>query len=313
MARCFCHLHCTRTTACSTASTASRELVEQTKKLGHERRAPSPTTATCTAPSSSTRECKDGGINPIIGYEAYVAPGSRADTKPRQPAATPVLPPHAARQERHRLQEPHQDVVARVPRRLLLHPAHRQGVARSAQRGAHLPERLPRASSASSSSRTSWTEAEKLAEWFAKMFGDELLRRDSEQRPRHPGRSARRRGRTSPTSSACRSWPPPTPTTCAARTPSAHDVLFCINTGRCTTRRRRSTPKSGCRTSSTSAARRRCTSCSRTTPDAVARSQEIADGVRHRARLQEAALPRLRRRPTGRRPKSTCANCARRG
>ena len=40
-------------------------------------------------------------------------------------------------------------------------------------------------------------------------------------------------------------------------------------------------------------ARRTCTGCSPSYADAVARSQEIADGVRHRARLQEAALPGL--------------------
>ena len=36
------------------------------------------------------RECKAAGINPIIGYEAYVAPGSRTEREGRPPAATPA-------------------------------------------------------------------------------------------------------------------------------------------------------------------------------------------------------------------------------
>ena len=59
--------------------------------------------------------------------------------------------------------------------------------------------------------------------------------------------------------------------------------------------------------------RRRCTGSSPSHDEAVKRSQEIADGVRHRARLQEAALPRLHAAAKARRPRTTCASCARQG
>src|SRR5262249_53285143 len=30
------------------------------------------------------RECKDAGINPVVGYEAYVSPGKRADREAKR-------------------------------------------------------------------------------------------------------------------------------------------------------------------------------------------------------------------------------------
>ena len=51
------------------------------------RRSRSPTTATCSAPSSSTTRRKAAGIKPIIGIEAYVAQGSRLRTAIRSAGA----------------------------------------------------------------------------------------------------------------------------------------------------------------------------------------------------------------------------------
>ena len=83
------------------------------------------------------------------------------------------------------------------------------------KRGHHLPERLrlrrvQRVHPQGPARRgdRSWPQ------WFAKRLRQGLLRRDPEQRPGHPEAAAPRAPSTSPTGSACRWWPPATPTTC---------------------------------------------------------------------------------------------------
>ena len=46
------------------------------------------------------RECKAAGLNPIIGYEAYVAPGAPQRTQAPGNRGDAGLPPHPARAER---------------------------------------------------------------------------------------------------------------------------------------------------------------------------------------------------------------------
>src|SRR6266545_4093643 len=78
MARCFCHLHLHTHYSLLDGFNRIPPLVEQTKKLGM---------SACAITDHGNlygaiefyMECKKGGIKPIIGYEAYLAPGSRFD------------------------------------------------------------------------------------------------------------------------------------------------------------------------------------------------------------------------------------------
>ena len=154
------------------------------------------------------------------------------------------------------------------------------------------------------------TRPTKLAEWFAKLFGNDFYIEIQNNGigaagPVHAGRR-----RTSPTSSACRSWPPPTPTTSAQDDADAHDVLFCINTGKKRDPREAVCPKSRCRTRTTSAAPEDMYRLFPGYEDAVARSQEIADGVDIQLDFKKRHFPVFTTAREARRPKTTCANCA---
>jgi DNA polymerase-3 subunit alpha len=78
MARCFCHLHLHTHYSMLDGFNRIPPLVEQCKKLGM--------TACAITDHGNLygaiefyMECKKGGIKPVIGYEAYLAPGSRFD------------------------------------------------------------------------------------------------------------------------------------------------------------------------------------------------------------------------------------------
>ncbi len=116
-------------------------------------------------------ECKAAGINPIIGYEAYVAPGKRAEREAKRRGDAGF---HLTLLAKNRtgfknlikmsslafLEGYH--YVPRIDKELL--EAHK--------RGHHLPvAAAPRASSASTSSRISWTRRRSWPSWFAKTFG----------------------------------------------------------------------------------------------------------------------------------------------
>lgn len=78
MARCFCHLHLHTHYSMLDGFNRIPPLVEQTKKLGMN---------ACAITDHGNlygavefyMECKKSGIKPIIGYEAYLAPGPRTD------------------------------------------------------------------------------------------------------------------------------------------------------------------------------------------------------------------------------------------
>jgi DNA polymerase-3 subunit alpha len=78
MARCFCHLHLHTHYSMLDGFNRIPPLVEQTKKLGMTACAITDHGNLYGAIEFYT-ECKKGGIKPIIGYEAYLAPGSRLD------------------------------------------------------------------------------------------------------------------------------------------------------------------------------------------------------------------------------------------
>ena len=80
MAKCFCHLHLHTHYSMLDGYNRIPPLIEQTKKLGM--------TACAITDHGNLygaiefyNECKKGGIKPIIGYEAYLAPGARGDRK----------------------------------------------------------------------------------------------------------------------------------------------------------------------------------------------------------------------------------------
>ena len=79
----FVHLHCH--THYSLLDGASRipELVKHVKSLGMNSVAITDH-GNLYGAIEFYRECKDAGLNPIIGYEAYVAPTRRTDREPRR-------------------------------------------------------------------------------------------------------------------------------------------------------------------------------------------------------------------------------------
>ena len=81
------------------------------------------------------------GLNPILGCEVYVAPGSRLDEE-RQPRRD-AEPSGAAGGGPRGLSQPDQAGVRRLHRGLLLQAADRQGAAGAAREGADRPEQLP--------------------------------------------------------------------------------------------------------------------------------------------------------------------------
>ena len=232
-------------------------------------------------------ECKAAGINPIIGYEAYVAPGKR--TEREAPAARRGrLPPDAAGPEPHRLQEPHQAGVRRLSGRLSLRPAHRQGTARSTQRRADLPVAAARrASSASSSSRTRWTEAKQARRLVRQVFGKHFY-----IEIQNNGLEIQRLCAEGAIDIANRLGLPLVATSDAHYlTPgrsAAHDVLLCINTGRTAQRRQphalRQRPV--LRPAAGGDVRALPEPCRRRATQSGDRRR-----LRHRARFQEAAFP----------------------
>ena len=102
-------------------------------------RSASPTTGTCTASSTSTAPRATAGITPVIGTEGYFVTTSRFD-RPRR-AEHEIFHLTLLAEIERGLPQPHQGVVARVPRRLLLQAARRLRAARAAPRG---PHRAPR-------------------------------------------------------------------------------------------------------------------------------------------------------------------------
>ena len=118
------------------------------------RRSASPTTATCTASSTSTGLHERGHQ---ADHRHRGVPGARAPHRAAGPARPhrrhrrrgrrrqeALLPPHPARRERHGLPQPHQALEPRLPRGLLLQAPDRLGAARAPSRGRDRHHRLPR-------------------------------------------------------------------------------------------------------------------------------------------------------------------------
>src|SRR5437879_1287413 len=80
MAKCFCHLHLHTHYSMLDGFNRIPPLVEQTKKLGMNACAITDHGNLFGAVEFYT-ECQKGGVKPIIGYEAYLAPGNRTERK----------------------------------------------------------------------------------------------------------------------------------------------------------------------------------------------------------------------------------------
>src|SRR5262249_30422296 len=80
----FAHLHLHTPSSLLDGFNRIPQLIEQTKKLGMNAVAITDHGNLYGAVEFYTR-CKEKGINPIIGYEAYLAPGSRHDKKAARP------------------------------------------------------------------------------------------------------------------------------------------------------------------------------------------------------------------------------------
>jgi len=83
MSRNFVHLHCHSHYSLLDGANRIPELVKQTKKLGMNALALTDH-GNLFGAIEFYRECKDAGINPIVGYEAYVAPGKRTEREARK-------------------------------------------------------------------------------------------------------------------------------------------------------------------------------------------------------------------------------------
>src|SRR5262245_41121424 len=81
--RSFVHLHCHSHYSLLDGANRIPELVGRVKELGMNAVAITDH-GNLYGAIEFYRECKDAGINPIIGYEAYVAPGSRSEREARR-------------------------------------------------------------------------------------------------------------------------------------------------------------------------------------------------------------------------------------
>ena len=99
----FAHLHCHSHYSLLDGASPIDSLVNRAKELGMNALAITDH-GNLYGALEFYQACRGAGINPIVGYEAYVAPGSRFD-KSASPQGRIELPPHAARAESHRFSE----------------------------------------------------------------------------------------------------------------------------------------------------------------------------------------------------------------
>ena len=210
----FVHLHCHSHYSLLDGASKIPDLVQRAKALGMPALALTDH-GNLYGAVEFLREAKAAGILPIVGLEAYVAPGRRTErSRRRRLRAGARLPPDAAGQERRGVPQPDAALVALVPGGLLLQAPDRQGDPRAARRGADLPVRLrlgrvlrlhpPRQDGRGRAALRLVSEG---------LRRGELLRRDPGQRGRRSRRNAPRARSTSPSGWACRWSRPATPTT----------------------------------------------------------------------------------------------------
>ena len=303
----FVHLHCHTHYSLLDGANRIPELVEHDEEAGHERRAPSPTTATCTAPSSSTASARTPASTRSSATRPTSPPASAPSARPSSRGDAgfhlTLLAKNATgfrnliKMASIAFLEGYY-YVPRIDKELLA--AHK--------RRAHLPERLRRpASSASSSSRTSSTRRRELAEWFAKLFGKNFY-----VEIQNNGLDIQKQCAEGAIDIA-NQLGLPLVATCDAHylrqdDAAAHDVLLCINTGR--TLQGREPDALRQRPVLRPRRRRRCTSCSPDHADAVAAQPGDRRRLSTSSSTSRSGTSPSSRRRTARSPRSTCASCA---
>jgi DNA polymerase-3 subunit alpha len=227
--RSFVHLHCHSHYSLLDGASRIDELVARTKELGMNALALTDH-GNLYGAIEFYRECKDAGINPIVGYEAYVAPGRRSDREAKRRGDAGY---HLTLLARNRtgfnnlvqlgslafLEGYH--YVPRIDKELL--EAHHEGiVCLSGCASGEFSEYIL---------KDQVDEATKLAEWFAKLFGKHFY-----VEIQNNGLDIQKRCAEGAIDIAGRLGLPLVATSDAhylCQTDSAaHDVLLCINTGK---------------------------------------------------------------------------------
>jgi DNA polymerase-3 subunit alpha len=225
----FVHLHCHSHYSLLDGASRIPELVERAKTLGMNALALTDH-GNLFGAIEFYRECKAAGINPIIGYEAYVAPGKRQEREARRRGDAGF---HLTLLARNRtgfknlvkmassafLEGYH--YVPRIDKDLLA--AHKDGlICLSGCASGEFSEFIL---------KDQIDDATRLAEWFSKLFGDSFY-----VEIQNNGLDIQRRCAEHATAIANRLGLPLVATSdahylCQADS-QAHDVLLCINTGR---------------------------------------------------------------------------------
>ena len=271
--RSFVHLHCHSHYSLLDGANRIPELVEHAKKLGMNAIALTDH-GNLYGAIEFYRECRDAGLNPIIGYEAYVAPGKRNERDARRRgdaayhltllAANVTGFKNLIKMASFAFLDGYH-YVPRIDKELL--EAHREGlICLSGCASSEFSEHIL---------KDELDEASRTAEWFSKMFGKnfyvEIQNNGLEiQRQCAEGaiEIAKRKG-----------WP--LVATCDAHYQCqgdafAHEVLLAINTGKkLSDDKRMSYGSDQFYVQGPDEMYRRFP----TQADAVARSQEIANGV----------------------------------
>ncbi|MBO0696841.1 MAG: DNA polymerase III subunit alpha [Zavarzinella sp.] len=272
----FAHLHCHTHYSLLDGANRIPELVAQTKALGM--------TACAITDHGNLygaiefyRECQAAGINPVLGYEAYMAPGSRHEKKAiRQSEAYSHLTLLAKNGAGFRNLIKLASVAflegfyynPRIDREVL--EAHNEGlICLSGCLAGEFNDWLL---------RDQPKKAQELAEWFARVF-----KRDFYIEIQNNGLDLQDQCTPEAVRIANRLGIPLVATADAhylcQDDGDAHDVLFCINTGKKREPGRRNYPEGKIRSPYYVRSPEDMYRLFPDHPDAVARSQEIADGV----------------------------------
>jgi DNA polymerase-3 subunit alpha len=227
--RSFVHLHCHSHYSLLDGANRIPELVARAKELGMNALALTDH-GNLYGAIEFYRECRAAGINPIVGYEAYVAPGQRTEREARRRGEAAY---HLTLLAQNRkgfqnlvkmasaafLEGYH--YVPRIDKGLL--ETHKEGIiCLSGCASSEFSEFIL---------KDQTDEATRLAEWFARLFGDnffiEIQNNGLDLQQRHAevaGDIARRIGRPLVATADAHYL-------CQADS-AAHDVLLCINTGK---------------------------------------------------------------------------------
>ena len=225
----FVHLHCHSHYSLLDGASQIPELVERAKKLGMNAVALTDH-GNLFGAIELYRECKSAGLNPIVGYEAYVAPGKRTEREARRRGdagfhLTLLAQNQAGFQNLIKMASvaflEGYHYVPRIDKELL--EAHKEGIiVLSGCASSEFSEFIL---------KDQRSEAQQLAEWFAQQFGKHFY-----VEIQNNGLDIQRVCAQGAIDIANRLGVPLVATSDAhylcQTDAAAHDVLLCINTGR---------------------------------------------------------------------------------